>query len=167
MGDMEIVAGVTCYLVALVILLPMAGFGGEEADCHGQVTTPANCLVLPRSPERVQNNMTTEIPTQGESDAITECLITGGFIFSIPAAITELIFGGDFPFVDCSRKTVSVFYEVFSDAFDYGVKAFKFFFQMLTLDVEGLHPSFILLFFHLPGILLAVVGVRTIRGVSN
>ena len=151
MGDMGVVVGVTGYLVALVILVPLAGFGsvGFIKPGEGAITFGSN-----DTNEIVQK--------QGFGAAIVECIVTGAFVPIV--GLIEAFF--DIPIVDCSRSSTTAFFQVVGDAFEFGFQFAKFFFQLLFLQVPTIEPLAILIFFHLPGAVLAVVGIRMIRGVG-
>lgn len=151
MGDMAVVAGVGSYMVAITFLLPLAGFGGVAWIKPGEGAIDFG-----------SNTTTVETPKQGLFSAFVECVVTGGLVFSF-----------FLPFTDCSRSTTSTFFEPFNEAIEalfslikFAFSVLKFFFQLLILNVAGLEPWFILLFFHLPGAYLAVVGIRLVRGVG-
>lgn len=152
MGDTEVAAGVVAYFVALTGILALSPFQSEDFDI---IESPSSPTV-------------TETHTQSFSAAFAECLATGGFIpfFGQLGVIFEGILGFDLPIIDCSRKTETRFFQVFSDLFSFGLRMTVVFFQLLTFNVPGIPPLLNLLLVAPPAFLLAMIGIRIIRGVG-
>lgn len=154
MGDTEVAVGVVAYFIALTAVLAISPFQTEDFE-------------LPQSPSRESSTETGNF-TQSLSSAIVECLITTGGVpfFGQLGVIVEAGLGFDLPIIDCTRKTQSTFFQVFADLFDFGLRMTIVFFQLLTFNVPGIPPLLNLLLVGPPAFILAMIGIRIIRGVG-
>lgn len=158
MSDMGVVVGVSGYLIMFLVMLPMAGFGNLEFVKPGEGVVSFG------------GNETQEVQEQGVLAAVVECVVTS--LIAGPASgfaiILDLTF--DIPVVDCSRSETTIFHPAIVDAvsfaFEFAFSIIQYFFQLLLFQIDGVHPLILLVFFHMPGALLAIVGLRMVRGVG-